>query len=276
AVELDAQYNVSATVLRVEDYFERWSVESARVREQLTGHLDVPYGTGDRESLDIFPADHPRAPLVIFMHGGFWRRLGKEYFSFVAEPFVASGATVAILNYPLAPAATLDAIVAATRRAIAWLHAHAAEFNGDPARIVATGHSAGGQLSAMLATTDWESYGLPLDAVRRIGPISGVFELGPLRHTHINAWLHLNESLMARNSPIRLRPAVSTQVVAAVGGAETDEFRRQNRAFATEWSSQGSPTLVIEVPARNHFDILLGLLEPNDVLRTALLELVER
>jgi arylformamidase len=272
--ELDDQYNVSATVPRVEDYFERWVAESNKARASLDGELDLAYGDGERERLDLFAAAKADSPVLLFMHGGYWRRLGKEYFSFFAEPFVAAGAAVAILNYPLAPVATLDEIVRSVRSAFAWLYAHVSAANGDPNHMVASGHSAGGQLSAMLALTDWRAYGLPPDAVRGVGAISGVFDVRPLAHTHINAWLQLDPAMSARNSPIDFAPPHGVRTLAAVGGAETDEFRRQSRDFATAWTTDASPGTCVEVPGRNHFDILLGVLDPADRLRHALLELL--
>jgi arylformamidase len=270
---LDAQYDAVGTVPSLDPYIERYAAESARVRAALRPRT-VAYGTGEREVLDAFAAPRPGAPVLLCMHGGYWRRFSKDAISFFAEPFVQAGAAVVIPSYSLAPAASLDDIVAEIRGVAAWTYANAAAFNGDPRRIHASGHSAGGQLAAMLATTPWHDWGLPPDLIKGVCGVSGLYDLEPVRLSNCNEWLHLDEAAALRNSPARRAPDVPTPLLAFAGAAETDEFRRQTVDAAAAWRAAGSPADARILPGFNHFDITLDVLSVGSALRAGILELI--
>ncbi len=272
--ELDRQYDTSRTVASPDAYFDTYARESERVRAALDCRCDLAYGSRPREVLDLFTAPRPGAPVLVFIHGGYWRRLHKDFFSFVAEPFVAAGAAVAVPAYELAPNVTIDEIVLEMRSAVAWLHHNVAGANGDPNRIVVAGHSAGGHLAAMAAGTDWREFGLAVDPIAAIVPISGVFDLAPIRRSFINETIQLDEAAAARNSPMRHLPRARKPLIAAVGGGETAEFIRQTHAFADAWARAGGTAQTIVVPDRNHYDVILDLQEPRSVLTRAILELL--
>jgi arylformamidase len=246
----EAEYNLRARHADYEDFLSRWRDESARVRGALAGEFDVRYGDGPDATLDIFAAEGDAAPILVFIHGGYWRGLDKADFSFVAEPFVQAGVSVASLNYSLAPAVTIDAIVEQCRAALGWLHRNAERCNGEPERLFVCGHSAGGHLTAMMMLTDWAARGLPADLVKGGTPISGLFDLAPIRQTSINDDVRLDRESAARNSPIALLSelrAPGTPLIAAVGADETAEFVRQSRAFAEAWRRRGAPSAVMEL-----------------------------
>lgn len=186
---LDAQYNNRALVPDHARYFERWARDSRAAREQLTALLDVAYGHGPGETLDIFPArrrtDEPLAPVLVFIHGGYWRSLDKSDHSFLAPAFVDKGTCVVVPNYALCPAVTIPDITLQMVQALAWVYRHIAVHGGDPRRISIVGHSAGGHLAAMLLACEWERHAddLPEDLINNALSISGVFDLEPLRHT---------------------------------------------------------------------------------------------
>ena len=118
---LDAQYNNRARVWDAAQQIERWGKASALVREQGNARLDVPYGDGAGETLDIFsPEDATQlAPVLFFIHGGYWRSLDKSDHSFVAPSFNADGAMVVVPNYALCPAVTVEHITLQVARALA-------------------------------------------------------------------------------------------------------------------------------------------------------------
>lgn len=264
--ELDAQYNLR---LRHPDYldrFARYAELSARTRDAIPCVLDVDYGPSAGESLDIFPAARPGAPLHLFIHGGYWQWLDKRDFSFVAAGLAPSGAAVASVNYGLAPTVGMDEMVRQCRAAVAWLHRNAHRFNADPARLHVSGHSAGGHLAAMLMATDWAEFaGLPRDLVKGGCAISGLFDLEPIRLSYHNGVLDLDGAMARRNSPLHLPPPRAPLVV-AVGGDETDEFLRQSREFADLWTSKGAAVQLIELPGLDHFAIVEGLADPESRL----------
>jgi arylformamidase len=272
---LDAEYNAAGTVPSLEPYFVRYERESARVRADYECRTDLHYGPGERETLDVFPAWRAGAPVLVYMHGGYWRRLSKDYFDFVAEPFVRAGAAVVVFNYALAPTVTLDEIVREMREAVAWVHAHAADANADANRIYASGHSAGGQLAGILAGTAWDERGLPADLVKGVVGISGLYDLEPVRLSNVNDWLHLDRAAAERNSPMRHLPDAITPLLAVVGSGETSEFRRQTIAFAEAWRANGSPADARVLEGLNHYDIVLDLLAERSAFREAMLSLME-
>ncbi|MCH9013286.1 MAG: alpha/beta hydrolase [Proteobacteria bacterium] len=155
--EIDRQLNLRARWPEHEEYFERWARDSAAVRSQLDARLDLAYGASEGQTLDLFPAaaGSEPAPLLAFIHGGYWQSLDKGDFSYLAPAFVEAGIAFASLNYDLAPKVGVGEIVAQIRSALVWLARHGPAHGVDPARIFVAGHSAGGQLAVMALVTDW-------------------------------------------------------------------------------------------------------------------------
>lgn len=270
----EAEYNLRARHADADTHIARWSAESAGARTRLVGAFDERYGEGDKATLDFFPARQPGAPVLVFIHGGYWRRMDKADHSFVAAVPVGAGAAVAVINYDLCPSVTVETIVAQCRAAIAWVHRNAAGFNGDPARIYVSGHSAGGHLTAMTVATEWKAQGLPADLIKGALPISGIFDLHPIRRTSINDDTRLDQAAADRLSPIYLKPAVLPPLVAAVGAGETFAFIEQNRAFADRWRHWGGKLETLEVAGVHHFDVILELARAESGLSRALLRLM--
>ncbi|MSO74839.1 MAG: alpha/beta hydrolase [Alphaproteobacteria bacterium] len=270
----EAEYNLRARHADADAIIARWTAESARVRGALGGTLDVRYGAEANATLDVFPARKPGAPILVFIHGGYWRRMDKLDHSFVAEVPVAAGAAVVVLNYDLCPSVGIDTIAAECRAATAWVYHNAASFNGDANRIFVAGHSAGGHLTATTIATDWKAQGLPADLVKGGLPISGIFDLHPIRRTSINVEARLDQAAADRLSPLYLRPPVMPPIIAAVGAKESFAFVEQNRAFANRWRLWGGRVEALEVPNVHHFDILLELGRADSGLSRALLGLM--
>ena len=157
----DAQYNNRARVPEYPAILQHWHDASVRARERHADRVERAYGADPTERLDVFPprrASTARgAPVLVYLHGGYWRALNKRDQSFIAPPFVDAGALVVLPDYALCPAVSVEHIVLQMVRALAWVHRHAAEYGGDPGRIVVAGHSAGGQLAAMLLACDWRA-----------------------------------------------------------------------------------------------------------------------
>ena len=199
------------------------------------------YGPTLAEYCDVFPAG-PAAPVHVFIHGGYWRRFSARDHDFVVPQLVAAGLTVVVVNYALCPIVSLDEIVRQVRAAIAWTYGHAGEFGADPSRLTVSGHSAGGHLTAMALLTDWAGdYGLPADIIKGAVAISGLFDLGFVPYSYIQPKVQATWDQVARLSPIRHLPGAAPPLLVAVGGDETDEFRRQSRDFHAAWRVGGPP-----------------------------------
>ena len=267
----EAGYNLRLRHPDFEDYFAVWEAESARVREAFACTIDVRYGTGPNMTADLFPAPAAGAPILVFIHGGYWRAMDKDVHSFPAEGFVAAGGAAVSLNYALAPAVTLDTIVEQCRTAIEWIADHADRLNGDPDRIFVSGHSAGGHLTAMMLCTDWGARGRLAGLVKGGTAISGIFDLAPIMETSINDDVRLDPEAAVRNSPIHHLPEIGAPLIAAVGAAETPAFVAQNRAFAEAWQARGFETTVMEIEALHHYNVVSEMGRPGSALTQAAL-----
>lgn len=268
--ELDRQYNARAAVPDFAAVVQDWERRSEACRQTVSCKADLAYGPGEREKLDFFPVGGgtDSAGLLVFFHGGYWQSMDKRLFHFMVEPFAAGGLAVALVNYPLAPAADMDQIVESCRRAVAWLYAHAAELRFDRSRMVVSGHSAGGHIVAMLMAG--EPGGGRADAPRHFIKagiaLSGLFDLHPIHLTYLNQALQLDAAAAERNSPVLLAPAAGCPLWACVGALESDEFKAQSAAIVAAWGRQGAPVELLEVAGANHFSILDHLGEPNSSL----------
>lgn len=265
---LDRAYNNRALVPEHPAFLARWAEDSARTRTSERCTLDVPYGEGAGERLDIFPTDAPNAPVLVFFHGGFWRALDKSDHSCLAPPFTRQGVCVVLPNYALCPGTeeepvTIPHIVRQAVRALAWVWRHIAEHGGDPARITVAGHSAGGHLAAMLAACDWAAAGLPAVPLRNALSLSGLYELEPIRHTpHLQAVLRLTPEDAAMASPAWLPAPAGVELHAVVGADESLEFLRHNQLIASAWGRHAVPVCEV-APGLHHFSIVDAFAEPG-------------
>lgn len=273
---LDAQYNNRARVPDYEQHLARWSQASALARQLSPGcKLDVRYGDGPNETLDIFPAAQPGAPVLVFVHGGYWRALDKSDSSFIAPAFVDQGVTVVVPNYALCPAITIDGICEQLARAVAWVGRHIGAHNGDASRIAVAGHSAGGHLAAMLLSCRWKVLGddLPANLVTGALGISGLYDLEPIRLTpFLQGDLQITPQTVKRCSPAFF-PRSKGKFYTVAGLDESEEFLRQNRLIRDAWGPTSVPVCETLVGA-NHFSILTQLADPAGRLHHLALRLL--
>lgn len=275
---LERMYDARAAVPDHMDHLQRWARASAAARAALPCHLDVAYARHASARLDIFPGEARRAPVLVFIHGGYWRGLDKSEHSFVAPGFVAAGACVVLVNYALCPGTparpvTLPFIVRQLEQALAWLWLHVGDYGGHRDNITLVGHSAGGHLAALLLASAWPllSERLPETLVRKALSVSGVHDLTPIMHTpSLQKDVHLTAQQVMRCSPALLPAPPHAHLHCVAGGDESVEFHRQCRLMQQAWGSHYVPRCD-SVPGLNHFSILDALVEPrHDVHHMAL------
>lgn len=259
--ELQAQYDNRAAVPEHPALMAAWKADAEAARAAHPPTL-VRYGTGEREVMDLFDAG-PEAPIALFIHGGYWQALDKDWFSGIAPALVANGVSLAVASYDLCPGVRLGRIVTQMREAAALLRQRMGS------RPMVFGHSAGGHLAACLLSEGRASAAIA---------ISGVFDLEPLVPTSINAALGLERMEARALSPIHW-PAPNggapggTVLDCIVGAGETAEFVRQSRDMATSWRARGAETRFEALPGLNHFTVLSPLTDPQSPLVRRIVEL---
>lgn len=274
---LEIQYDNRARVPQHPEILDGWAAASklARANSPLA-RLDLPYGTSAAEVLDVFPAGRDGAPVLIFIHGGYWRSLDKSEHSFIAPSFNADGAMVVVPNYALCPAVGIEQITLQMAAVVMWVLEHAAEYGGDPARIALAGHSAGGHLATMLLSCRWRELaeGLPAQPLAGALSISGLYDLEPLRHTpSLQRSLQLTPASVARLSPAFFPRPKGTHLYATAGQDESEEFHRHIRLIRDVWGPTAVPVCET-VPGCNHFTVLHNLADPAGRLHELALRLL--
>nr|WP_301334628.1 alpha/beta hydrolase [Variovorax dokdonensis] len=275
-------YNNRALVPDFGDYFERWTLQSEKVRATQTCSIDLPFGDGEGEKLDVFPTDAAGAPVLVFIHGGYWRSLDKSQHSFIAPAFTSRKVCVVVPNYALCPGSeqapvSISHIALQMTRALAWTWRHISAYGGDPRRITVAGHSAGGHLAAMLLGCDWSRVApdLPPDLARNALSVSGLFDLEPLRRApSFQQSLKLTPDEVRLVSPAMWPRPQRGQLYAVVGGDESPEFLRQNKLIRKAWGKATVPVCEA-VPGMQHFSVLDALAEPGHSLNQQAFQLLQ-
>ena len=243
---LDAAYNNGAAVPGSAEIVAEWRRRSDILR---ASSKELRYGSADRNRIDYFEAK-AGAPLLVFIHGGYWQNREKETFGFLAAGPLAHGISVALLGYTLAPEKRLDGIVAEVRAAL--------DFLARP--LVVSGWSAGGHLTAMMMDHPNVRGGLA---------ISGIFDLAPIRLCYLNEKLRLDEDEARRNSPI-LVSFIEKPLVVAYGTSELPELQRQSKEYAARFGHR-----LLPLAGHDHFSLLEELASPRGALTAAVRTLVD-
>ena len=260
----DACYDNTGAVADSAAQIAARDAASARLRAAHPGRrLDLPYGAGTREAIDLYPSPEAGAPCLVFLHGGYWQRGARDLFACFAEGPCAAGWSVAMVGYTLAPEASLARIVGEVGAALDWIGAHGSEHGlGGP--VVLSGWSAGGHLAAM-------QLGHPI--VRAGLAISGVYDLAPIRQTCLDAKLGLTQAEIEALSPLRL-PVVPKPLCIAYGSRELPALVRDGRNLHALRAAAHAPGPLLPVPGAEHFSVLDELRQPGGILVRAARDLI--
>ncbi|MEM7105231.1 MAG: alpha/beta hydrolase [Bacteroidota bacterium] len=242
--------------------------ESERVRSSYDCYLDEKYGNVPLQTLDIFPSPIPDSPIVIFIHGGYWRALDKKSYSFVAEPFLNNNLTTCIVNYRLIPIVDMTTVLNDIKGAIHWIQKEASAYNGNPKEVILCGHSAGGHLALMtyLINHNLQS------RIQAICSLSGIFDLAPIKNSYLNKVLQLDDDDVERYSVSNKDlSAINCPVLLSVGSNETNFFIEQSESLYTE-NRLVAPIEYYEYPDLNHYQIVHKLGQVKNSLVSFILE----
>jgi arylformamidase len=246
---------------------EGWEKLSAEMRARHGSHLNLQYGPRERNRIDFLKSRAPNAPTLLFIHGGYWQMRSKSAFTLFAAGPMAHGINVALIGYTLAPDATLEQIVAEIHAGIDFLAGRLPELGADAKRLVASGWSAGGHLTAMAMMNPHIRGGVA---------ISGIYDLEPIRHSYLNVKLGLDEAMSKRNSPMLLTTDATKPMALTVGGAELPLLRKQTADFAAYRVKHGLPVSYEEISGANHFTIMDEMAQPSGRITTMIRQVLER
>lgn len=263
--QLDAAYNNSAAVKNNAEKLADWQRRSEIVRGRQTELLDLGYGPRPRNRIDAFRCGRPRAPLLVYIHGGYWQRNAKEFYACLAEGPLQRGIDVALIGYTLAPEVTLSEIVEEARVALRWLRAQGPGLGLATGKVIVSGWSAGGHLTAM--TLGDADAGLA---------ISGIYDIEPCRLNYLNEKLDVTLDEQIALSPIRQLPSRSPPLTIAYGLAELPELQRQSRDYHAARKAARLPSGLLPLAGHDHFSILEELATPNGALCEAVISLSEK
>lgn len=277
--DFEAQYNLR---LSRPDYettvIPDWKSRSEAAIAAMSCTLDIRYGGGEKQKLDVYSCGDPGAPTLIYIHGGYWQRGDKSLYGFLAQTFTDAGVNVAIIGYDLCPAVTITRIAEEIREGIAWVWHHADGLKLDRDRLNVMGHSAGGHLTQMMTGTDWPAHdpALPRDLIKSGIPISPLSLLEPVRLTQgLNAAIRMDAAEAAAQSPMLNHPPLTdAPQIVVVGGAETDEFHRQARMYAEKFTTPTRSIDLYIVPRADHFDEINILADSSSDIFDRALELI--
>lgn len=270
--EMEYQYNPRESVPEYPELAKLRAAQAEKVRETAKSWLNVSYGNSPREMLDIYAADKPGGPVLVYIHGGYWRSGSKEDNCNFVPTFTKRGATVVLVEYDLCPQVTVTDIVRQTRAAIAWVAKNIMRYSGDPSRIHVSGHSAGGHLTAMALAHDWSKEGLAQDCIKGAVATSGVFDLDMVMKISVQEQVKLTPEAATRNSPFLNPPKVKCPLVVAVGSAEPKGWQQMSEDYFNFCKQQGMQVDYLVVPGANHYTMSEKLLEESNPLTQAMIK----
>ena len=273
---LDDAYDQKIWAPNMEEVLSSYATESARWRHLSGPPMRFAYGTSPMESLDVYCSAVHRAPVLILVHGGAWRRGTAADYAFPAEMIVAAGIHYVALDFAAAPDVGGDLRVLANQvqRAIAWVHANAGSFDGDSDRLYLAGHSSGAHLAAVALTADWTQLGVPADILKGGILVSGIYDLNPVRLSARSSYIAFDDDMVKLLSPCLHIDQLFAPLTIACGTRESPEFIRQAEAFAAAVTATGRPVEKLVVEGCNHFEIIKTLGRADRPLGRALLALI--
>ena len=267
-------YDARAIVPETDAILEEWARCSIAAREALQHRLSVPapgcpfdfYWPENRPQDSLEPA------LVVFLHGGYWRRGSAIASGFLAPHLARLGAATAIPDYPLAPGAHLREITSATADCIRWIVEEAPSLGVDGSRVAWIGHSAGAHLGAMALAESFRGGGT---APRLFLGFSGLYDIVPVNRGIAQEWLRLTDAEAEELSPTSLPLGRETEIVLATGELESAGFHAQTDLYLNHVRREGCTARAERLPGRNHFDVIQCLFDSGHSLARALVAAVE-
>ncbi|HEY3166639.1 MAG TPA: alpha/beta hydrolase [Candidatus Binatia bacterium] len=270
--EMELQYNPRVSVPEFPELARIRSAQARKVRDSAKSWLNVPYGSSPREILDIYVADKQGGPVLVYIHGGYWRSGSKEDNCNFVPMFTKRGATVVLVEYDLCPEVTVADIVKQTRSAIAWVYKNIVRYGANPSKVFVAGHSAGGHLTAMALAHDWAKEGMPADLIKGAVATSGVYDLDMVMEISVQEQVRMTPEIAKQNSPLLHPPRVKCPLLVAVGGAEPKGWQQMSEDYFNYCKQHGMPVEYLIEPDANHYTMSEHLLDDARPLTQAMIK----
>ena len=270
--ELEYQYNPRVSVPEYPELAKVRSAQARRIRESAKSWLNIAYGASPRERLDIYAAVKPAGPVLVYIHGGYWRSGSKEDNCSFVPTFTERGTTVALVEYDLCPNVTVTDIVRQTRLAIAWIHRNILRYGANPSKLFVSGHSAGGHLTAMALAHDWREEGLPENLIKGAAATSGVYDLNMVMKISVQEQVRMTREIADCNNPLLHPPRVKCPLIVAVGADEPKGWQQMSKDYFEFCQRSGMPVEYLIEPNANHYTMTEHLLDPTRPLTQAMIE----
>jgi arylformamidase len=270
--ELEYQYNPRVSVPEYPQLAKVRAAQAHKVRESAKSWLNIAYGTSPRERLDIYAAAKPAGPVLVYIHGGYWRSGSKEDNCNFVPTFTERGATVVLVEYDLCPNVTITEIVRQIRSAIAWTYQNILRYGADPAKLFVSGHSAGGHLTAMALAHDWRKQGLPENLIKGAVATSGVYDLEMVMKISVQEEVRMTHEIAQNNNPLLHAPRVKCPLIVAVGADEPEGWQQMSKDYFEFCRQSGMPVEYLVEPTANHYTMSEHLLDANRPLTQAMIK----
>jgi arylformamidase len=269
--EMEYQYNPRVSVPEFPELAKIRSAQARKVRESAKSWLNVPYGSSPPEMVDIYAAEKPGGPVLVYIHGGYWRSGSKEDNCNFVPTFTKRGATVVLVEYDLCPQVTVTDIVRQTRASVAWVYKNIIRYSGDPSKLFISGHSAGGHLTAMALAHDWQKDGLPPDLIKGAVATSGVYDLDMVMNISVQAQVRMTPEIAKLNNPFLNAPRVKCPLVVAVGGDEPEGWQQMSKDYFEFCNQNGVQVEYLVEPGANHYTMSEHLLDDSRPITQAMI-----
>jgi arylformamidase len=270
--EMEFQYNPRVSVPEFPELARIRSAQARKVRDSAKSWLNVPYGSSPREMLDIYAADKAGGPVLVYIHGGYWRSGSKEDNCNFVPTFTKRGATVVLVEYDLCPQVTVADIVRQTRSAIAWVYKNIVRYGANPSKVFVAGHSAGGHLTAMALAHDWANERMPADLMKGAVATSGVYDLDMVMEISVQEQVRMTPEIAKQNSPLLHPPRVKCPLVVAVGVAEPKGWQQMSEDYFNYCKQHGMPVEYLIEPDANHYTMSEHLLDDSRPITRAMIK----
>lgn len=225
----------------------------------------VVFNADHQLALDVYaPRAARRAPIVVFFYGGSWKSGKRQWYRWIGEVLARHGVVAVIPDYRKYPQARLDGFMHDAADAVAWTHAHAADFGGDPDRLFVMGHSAGAHLAALLATdARWlNAVGMrPAQLSGFIG-LAGPYDFLPLTDPDFIDMFGHDRQSQERSQPVFFVDGDEPPMLLLQGADDHIVDPRNARSLAKLLRDKGKPITLHMYPRIGHTGLLLSLSPP--------------